>query len=134
MLVLGDCSTSEALVGIQQTCRENRNWATLVLSGDQQKLLEAICATGKPVVLVLQAGRPYNLTYASEHCLAIIVNWFPGQEGGLATADVLFGDYNPAGCLPMTFPRDVAQLPLYYNFKTSGRVYDYVDSDSTIEI
>lgn len=129
VLVLGDCSTSEALSGIQQTCGENRDWATLVLPGDQQKLLEAVCATGKPVVLILQAGRPYNLTYASQHCEAIVVNWFPGQEGGPATADVLFGDYNPAGRLPMTFPRNVAQLPLYYNFKTSGRVYDYVDME-----
>lgn len=129
ILVLGDCSTSEALSGIQQTCGENRDWATLVLPGDQQKLLEAVCATGKPVILILQAGRPYNLTYASGHCRAILVNWFPGQEGGPATADVLFGGYNPAGRLPMTFPRSVAQLPLYYNFKTSGRVYDYVDMD-----
>lgn len=127
VLVLGDCSTSEALSGIQQTSGENRDYASLVLPGDQQKLLEAVCATGKPVVLILQVGRPYNLTYAAEHCDAILVNWFPGQEGGPATADVLFGDYNPAGRLPMTFPRDAAQLPLYYNFKTSGRVYDYVD-------
>ena len=127
VLVLGDCSTSEALSGIQQTSGENRDYASLVLPGDQQKLLEAVCETGKPVVLVLQVGRPYNLSYAAEHCDAILVNWFPGQEGGPATADVLFGDFNPAGRLPMTFPRDVAQLPLYYNFKTSGRVYDYVD-------
>ena len=129
VLVLGDCSTSEALAGIQQTCGENRDLATLLLPGDQQKLLEAVCMTGKPVVLILQAGRPYNLTYASENCKAILVNWFPGQEGGPATADVLFGDYNPAGRLPMTFPRSVAQLPLYYNFKTSGRGYDYVDME-----
>lgn len=129
ILVLGDCSTSEALSGIKQTSGENRDLATLVLPGDQQKLLEAVCQTGKPVILVLQIGRPYNLTYASEHCQAILVNWFPGQEGGPATADVLFGDYNPAGRLPMTFPRNVGQLPLYYNFKTSGRVYDYVDME-----
>lgn len=129
ILVLGDCSTSEALAGIKQTSGENRDLATLVLPGDQQKLLEAVCQTGKPVILVLQIGRPYNLTYASEHCQAVLINWFPGQEGGPATADVLFGDYNPAGRLPMTFPRNVGQLPLYYNFKTSGRVYDYVDME-----
>jgi len=127
VLVLGDCSTSEALKGIQNTSGENHDYATLILPGEQQKLLEAVCETGKPVILVLQAGRPYNLTYASEHCQAILVNWLPGQEGGHATADILFGDYNPAGRLPMTFPRDVAQLPLYYNFKTSGRVYHYED-------
>lgn len=127
VLVLGDCSTSEALQGIKNTSGENHDYATLVLPGDQQKLLEAVCKTGKPVILVLQAGRPYNLTYASKNCQAILINWLPGQEGGPATADVIFGDYNPAGRLPMTFPRDVAQLPLYYNFKTSGRVYQYED-------
>jgi len=127
VLVLGDCSTSEALQGIKNTSGENHDYATLILPGDQQKLLEAVCSTGKPVILVLQAGRPYNLSYASKNCQAILVNWLPGQEGGPATADVLFGDYNPAGRLPMTFPRDVAQLPLYYNFKTSGRVYQYED-------
>jgi beta-glucosidase len=127
IMVLGDCSTSESSHGIRQTSGESRDYATLILPGNQEKLLEAVCATGKPVILVLQAGRPYNLSYASEHCSAVLVNWLPGQEGGPATADVLFGDYNPAGRLPMTFPRDVAQLPLYYNFKTSGRGYNYVD-------
>jgi len=127
ILVLGDCSTSEANRSVIKTSGEGSDYASLILPGHQQKLLEAVCETGKPVVLVLQAGRPYNLTYAKENCDAIIVNWLPGQEGGPATADVLFGDYNPAGRLPMTFPRDVAQLPLYYNFKTSGRGYHYVD-------
>lgn len=127
ILVLGDCSTSEALQGIKNTSGENHDYATLILPGNQQKLLEAVCNTGKPVILVIQAGRPYNLSYAAKNCEAILVNWLPGQEGGPATADVIFGDYNPAGRLPMTFPRDVAQLPLYYNFKTSGRVYQYED-------
>ena len=127
VMVLGDCSTSEAVHGVEQTSGENRDYASLILPGNQEQLLEAICATGKPVILVLQSGRPYNLSYAAEHCKAILVNWLPGEEGGPALADVLFGAYNPAGRLPMTFPRSVAQLPLYYNFKTSGRRYDYVD-------
>jgi len=127
VMVLGDASTSEAIHNIRNTSGENRDYATLILPGEQEKLLEAVCATGKPVVLVLQSGRPYNLSYAATHCQAILVNWLPGEEGGPATADVLFGAYNPAGRLPMTFPRDVSQLPLYYNFKTSGRGYDYVD-------
>ncbi|MGV8092554.1 MAG: glycoside hydrolase family 3 C-terminal domain-containing protein [Mangrovibacterium sp.] len=127
ILVLGDCSSSSPHRGIKNTSGENNDYATLELPGHQQKLLEAVCATGKPVVLVLQIGRPYNLSYAKENCQAILVNWLPGQEGGPATADVLFGDYNPAGRLPMTFPRHVGQLPLYYNFKTSGRGYNYVD-------
>ena len=111
------------------TSGENHDLATLVLPGNQQRMLEAVCQTVKPVVLVLQAGRPYNLSYAAEHCAAILVNWLPGQEGGYAAADVLFGDYNPAGRLPMTFPRNVGQLPLYYNFKTSGRRYEYADME-----
>jgi len=127
VMVLGDCSTSEAAKGVKKTSGEGNDYATLILPGNQEKLLEAVCATGKPVILVLQSGRPYNLSYASKNCKAILVNWLPGQEGGPATADVLFGDYNPAGRLPMTFPRDVGQLPLYYNFKTSGRGYNYAD-------
>ncbi len=129
ILVLGDCSTSEAISGVCQTSGENRDYATLILPGNQQKLLEAVCETGKPVILILQIGRPYNLSYAAKNCKAMLVNWFPGQEGGKAMANVLFGYYNPAGRLPMTFPRNVGQLPLYYNFKTSGREYNYVDME-----
>lgn len=129
ILVLGDCSSSEHFQDMKKTSGENHDLATLVLPGDQQRLLEAVCATGKPVILILQSGRPYNLSYAAEHCKGILVNWLPGQEGGPATADVLFGDYNPAGRLPMTFPRHVGQEPLYYNFKTSGRRYEYSDME-----
>ncbi|MFA7584161.1 MAG: glycoside hydrolase family 3 C-terminal domain-containing protein, partial [Proteiniphilum sp.] len=129
VMVLGDCSTSENIQGIVKTSGENHDLATLVLPGYQQKMLEEVCKTGKPVILILQAGRPYNLSFAAEHCEAILVNWLPGQEGGHAAADVLFGDYNPAGRLPMTFPRHVGQLPLYYNFKTSGRRYEYADME-----
>ena len=129
VMVLGDCSTSENIQGMVKTSGENHDLATLVLPGHQQKMLEEVCKTGKPVILVLQAGRPYNLSYAAEYCEAILVNWLPGQEGGHATADVLFGDYNPAGRLPMTFPRHVGQLPHYYNFKTSGRRYEYSDME-----
>ena len=129
VMVLGDCSTSESTTDVYKTSGENNDYATLVLPGKQQELLEAVCAADKPVVLVLQAGRPYNLTKAKDMCKAILVNWLPGQEGGPATADVLFGDYNPAGRLPMTFPRHVGQLPLYYNFKTSGRRYEYSDME-----
>jgi len=129
ILVLGDCSTSESAQNIKKTSGEANDYASLILPGNQEKLLEAVCETGKPVVLILQSGRPYNLSYAAKHCQGILVNWLPGEEGGPATADVLFGDYNPAGRLPMTFPRSVAQLPLYYNFKTSGRGYNYVDME-----
>lgn len=129
VMVLGDLSNSVSVKNMRHTCGENNDLATLNLPGRQQELLEAVCATGKPVVLVLQVGRPYDISKASEICKGIMVNWLPGQEGGYATADILFGDYNPAGRLPMTFPRHVGQVPLYYNFKTSGRRYEYVDME-----
>ncbi|MDR0575676.1 MAG: glycoside hydrolase family 3 C-terminal domain-containing protein [Tannerella sp.] len=129
VMVLGDYSNSSGQRGIRQTSGENHDYASLELPGYQQKLLETICETGKPVVLILQVGRPFNISYAAEHCKAILVNWLPGQEGGYAAADVLFGDYNPAGRLPITFPRHVGQVPNYYNFKTSGRRYEYSDME-----
>ncbi|KAA6336348.1 beta-glucosidase [termite gut metagenome] len=129
VIVLGDCTTANQNKSNYNTSGENHDYATLELPGNQQELLETVCQTGKPVVLILQVGRPYNISYAAKNCQAILVNWLPGQEGGYATADVLFGDYNPAGRLPMTFPRHVGQLPNYYNFKTSGRRYEYSDME-----
>lgn len=127
VMVLGDCTDAKLAPGNYNTTGENHDYATLELPGRQSELLKTICETGKPVVLIMQIGRPYNLSYAAENCQAILVNWLPGQEGGHATADVLFGDYNPAGRLPMTFPQHVGQVPNYYNFKTSGRRYEYSD-------
>ncbi len=89
--------------------------ATLVLPGDQEQMLEAIAATGKPTVLVLLNGRPLDIRWAAEHVPAILEAWFPGTVGGDAVADVLFGDVNPAGKLPVTWPRAVGQEPIYYN-------------------
>lgn len=130
IVVLGDYSGHPSIDGEKRaTSGENNDLASLRFQGMQQDLLDAVCATGTPVVLVAQIGRPYDLSSASRQTQAILVNWLPGQEGGLATADVLFGDYNPAGRLPMTFPQSAAQLPLNYNFKTSGRRYEYVDME-----
>jgi beta-glucosidase len=89
--------------------------ATLDLPGNQQQLLEAVAATGKPVVLVLLNGRPLDIRWASEHVPAILEAWYPGTEGGNAIADVLFGDVNPGGKLPVSWPRIAGQEPLYYN-------------------
>ncbi len=88
--------------------------AFLTLPGRQEQLLEAVVATGKPVVLVLVNGRPLNLRWASEHVPAILEAWYPGAEGGNAVADVLFGDTNPGGKLPVSWPRSVGQVPIYY--------------------
>jgi len=87
----------------------------------QRKLLGALLKTGKPVVLVLFAGRPMTLAWEQQHVPAILNVWFPGSEAGTAIADVLFGDVNPSGKLTTTFPQNVGQIPLYYNHKNTGR-------------
>jgi beta-glucosidase len=89
--------------------------ASLALQGNQQALLEAVVATGKPVVLVLLNGRPLDIRWASEHVPAIVEAWFPGTEGGHAVADVLSGTVNPGGKLPVTWPRSTGHVPVYYN-------------------
>src|SRR5690606_19120003 len=89
----------------------------------QQRLLAELLKTGKPVVLVLFTGRPLTLTWENEHVPAILNVWFGGTETGKAVADVLFGDVNPAGKLPTTFPQHVGQLPLYYSHKNTGRPF-----------
>jgi beta-glucosidase len=87
----------------------------------QQQLLQALVATGKPVVLVLFTGRPLTLTWENEHVPAILNVWFGGSESALAIGDVLFGDVNPGGKLTTSFPHNVGQIPLYYNHKNTGR-------------
>jgi beta-glucosidase len=89
--------------------------ATLDLPGIQEQMLEAVAATGKPVVLVLENGRPLDIRWAAAHVPAILEAWYPGTEGGNAVADVLFGDVNPGGKLPVSWPRTAGQEPLYYN-------------------
>ncbi|MDR3728136.1 MAG: beta-glucosidase BglX [Terracidiphilus sp.] len=89
--------------------------ASLDLPGIQQQMLEAVAATGKPIVLVLENGRPLDIRWASAHVPAILEAWYPGTEGGNAVVDVLFGDVNPGGKLPVSWPRAAGQEPLYYN-------------------
>jgi beta-glucosidase len=100
--------------------------ASLSLLGLQNELLTAVKATGKPVVVVYIEGRPLDKNWASEKADALLTMWYPGGEGGTALADVLFGDYNPAGRLPVSVPRNVGQLPVYYN-KKNPRGHDYVE-------
>ncbi len=95
--------------------------AHLGLPGRQQPLLEAIVATGKPVVLVLFSGRPLTLPWAFEHVPAVLAAWFPGVQAGPALVRTLFGDSNPAGKLVVSWPRAVGQEPLYYNELNTGR-------------
>jgi beta-glucosidase len=106
---------------------EGYDRSTLDLMGKQLELLQAIAKTGKPIVLVTIEGRPLNLNWPAEHIPAILNAWYPGQEGGNAIADVLFGDYNPAGRLPISIPKSVGQLPVYYNAKRPLS-HDYVET------
>src|SRR3984957_9472832 len=98
----------------QDMSGERASRSTLTLPGKQQELLEAAVATGKPIVLVLLNARPLDITWASQHVPAILDAWYPGTEGGDAVADLLFGDANPGGKLPVTWPRSVGQVPIYY--------------------
>lgn len=98
----------------------------LLLPGYQQQLIAEIKKTGTPIILVLYNGRPLNLTYENEVTDAILEAWFPGTAGGHAITDVLYGDFNPSGKLTVTFPRNVGQIPIYYNMKNTGRPEDAI--------
>jgi len=101
--------------------------AHLDLPGNQQQLLEAVAATGKPVVLLVFSGRPLVLNWAAQHVPAILEVWFPGLQAGPAMANVLLGASSPSGRLTVSFPRSVGQEPLYYNHFSTGRPADAVD-------
>jgi Beta-glucosidase-related glycosidases len=105
---------------------EGYDRSTLDLLGKQMDLLKAVKATGKPVVVVYIQGRPLNMNWAKENADALLTAWYPGQEGGNAIADVIFGDYNPAGRLPISIPRSIGQIPVYYN-KKNPLGHDYVE-------
>ncbi|KAA5967020.1 beta-glucosidase BglX [Pantoea sp. M_9] len=108
----------------QGMAHEASSRSELAIPASQQKLLAALKATGKPLVIVLMNGRPLTLVNEDRMADAMLETWFSGTEGGNAIADVLFGDYNPSGKLPVTFPRSVGQIPLYYNHLPTGRPYN----------
>jgi beta-glucosidase len=113
------------IAGIEEG--EFRDRAFLGLPGHQADLIEAVAATGKPVAVVLVGGSAITMSPWLDRVTGVLDVWYPGEEGGYAVADVLFGDYNPAGRLPITFPMAEGQLPLYYNHKPTGRGDDYLD-------
>jgi len=115
VMVMGE---SENMSG-EAACRTN-----LDLPGVQKDLIAEIKKTGKPIVLVLMNGRPLTLEYENKVADAILETWFSGTMGGAAIADVIYGDYNPSGKLPITFPRNVGQIPIFYNVKNTGRPYE----------
>ncbi|WP_293715932.1 glycoside hydrolase family 3 N-terminal domain-containing protein [uncultured Parabacteroides sp.] len=109
-------------------CGEGYDRSTLRLLGDQEKLLKAVAATGKPLVVIYIQGRTLNMNLASEKAHALLTAWYPGEQGGAAVADVLFGDYNPAGRMPVSVPRSEGQLPLFYS---QGKQRAYVEEEGT---
>jgi beta-glucosidase len=130
-MVMGDKA------GLTDDCTsgESRDVSSLDLPGVQEDLVRAVIATGTPVVLVLAAGRPLATPWIHEHCAAVLMAWLPGQEGAEAITDVLLGDVNPGGKLPITYPRSAGQIPVFYGHKVSGgRSHwkgDYVDSPAS---
>lgn len=110
------------LGGGQRTCGENKSRSSLDLPGRQLDLLKAVVATGKPVVLVLINGRPLSINWADKFVPAILEAWYPGSKGGIAVADILFGDYNPGGKLTVTFPKTVGQIPFNFPCKPSSQI------------
>lgn len=127
VMVMGDKS------GLTEDCTsgEFRDRASFDLPGVQEELVRAVVATGTPVVLVLVAGRPSASAWVHEHCGAVVMAWLPGEEGAAAIADVLSGETNPGGKLPLSYPRAVGQVPVFYAHKASGGrshpIGDYVD-------
>jgi len=124
--------------GKKGTVGEGYDAATLELTGMQQQLVKAVYGTGTPTVVVLVNGRPLATRWIAEHVPAIVEAWCPGEKGGAAVADVLFGDYNPSGHLPITIPRHAGQLPVYYNYPPSKKYWlenawgkPYVDMAAT---
>lgn len=115
------------LGGGVRTCGENKSRSDITLPGRQQQLLEAIHATGKPVVVVLINGRPLAVNWAQDNVGAILEAWYPGSQGGTAIADVLFGDYNPSSKLTVTFPKSVGQIPFHF----PSRPFSQVDGGRT---
>lgn len=120
-------SSSQTVVSDMES-GEGYDRSTLYLLGDQERLLDALAHTGKPLIVVYIQGRPLNMNMASEKADALLTAWYPGQEGGHALADILFGDYNPSGRMPISVPRSVGQLPVYYSL---GKQANYVEESST---
>lgn len=120
-----DADVVVAVVGESQgMAHEASSRTDITIPQSQQDLITALKATGKPLVLVLMNGRPLAMVKQDQQADAILETWFAGTEGGNAVADVLFGDYNPSGKLPISFPRSVGQIPVYYSHLNTGRPYN----------
>ena len=130
VLCLGLDSTIEGEQGDTGNAFAGGDKVTLNLIGKQQELLEKIVAVGKPTILVLSTGSAMAINYADEHCHAILQAWYPGQHGGKALAQLLFGDYSPSGKLPVTFYRSTEELPNFDDYSMVGRTYRYMKNEA----
>ncbi len=119
------CDAAVIVVGVVEA--EGKDRASLDVPGSQEELIKSVVQTGTPTVVVLMTGSAVTMQNWVNSVPAIVESWYAGEEGGNAIADVLFGEYSPAGRLPITFPQSVGQVPLYYNPKPTGRGYDYTD-------
>ncbi|MED4130151.1 glycoside hydrolase family 3 N-terminal domain-containing protein [Shouchella miscanthi] len=115
----------------EMDCGEGVDVADLQLGGVQQELLSELAKTGTPLIAIVIQGRPHALTEIEPYCNAILCGWYPGEEGGTAISEVLFGDVNPSGKLAVSMPRSSAHLPIYYNYKDQGRAPTYLDMEAT---
>lgn len=132
VLIAGQCEAAIVVLGeTANMSGENNSRVSIELPGRQLELLKAVHATCIPVVLVLANGRPLSVVWADEHIPAILEAWHSGIQAGAAVADIVFGRYNPSGKLPVTFPRNTGQIPIYYNAKRTGRPHmrRYADSE-----
>ncbi len=120
-------SSDVAVVVVGLSKGRSMDRASLALPGHQPELIRAVAATGKPVIVVIVGGSAVTMDGWLDEVDGIIDAWYPGEEGGNAVADVLFGDYDPAGRLPITFPLAVGQVPLNYNHEPTGRLDHYID-------
>jgi len=130
VLVIGGTSMTLSGIGWGEdrsddypTCGEGFDRSELSPPGVQAQLIKAIYATGKPIILVLVHGRAYDIAWEKEHLPAILETWYPGEQGGNAIARILFGEVNPSGKLTVSFPKSVGHVPVFYNYKPSGRGY-----------
>ena len=129
VLVLGLNAQIEGEQGDAGNSEAAGDKLTLELTGLQQQLLEAVVAVGKPVVVVLIAGSALAVNFAAERASAVLQAWYPGEEGGSALADVLFGDVSPGGRLPVTFPRSLSDVPAFEDYAMRGRTYRYLEAE-----
>jgi beta-glucosidase len=129
VLCLGLCAEIEGEQCDASNSEAAGDKVDLRLTGLQQRLMEEIVAVGKPAVLVVLAGSALDLTWAHDHVNAIIDAWYPGEEGGTAIADVLFGKVSPAGRLPVTFPRSIRDVPSFTDYSMKGRTYRYLEHE-----